>query len=287
MSEDRPRSNPGLARALDLRFLGLALVNRCTARLFPRRFQLFEYSVFPPTFDRWLAAQAMRSGTSKYRLELWRRACRPGTLVIDVGANIGAYTLVAATAVGRSGSVLAVEPRPDLAASLRTAIEHSGLEHVSVVEAAALERSAPVRLRSTRGHGGDQWICPSAARGVTVRGVTIDELAIGPHSVSAVKIDVQGAEGRVIEGMQDLLELHASVEVFIEYWPAGLRRAGSNPRIAMDLLRRHQFSPLLIDARGRRCVPVGERFFDRADRWRIRHADLLLTRNPDRWLQRR
>ncbi|MGA1224552.1 MAG: FkbM family methyltransferase [Phycisphaerales bacterium] len=248
---------------------------------------MFEYSVFPPTFDRWLAAQAMRSGTSKYRLELWRRACRPGTLVIDVGANIGAYTLVAATAVGRSGSVLAVEPRPDLAASLRTAIEHSGLEHVSVVEAAALERSAPVRLRSTRGHGGDQWICPSAARGVTVRGVTIDELAIGPHSVSAVKIDVQGAEGRVIEGMQDLLELHASVEVFIEYWPAGLRRAGSNPRIAMDLLRRHQFSPLLIDARGRRCVPVGERFFDRADRWRIRHADLLLTRNPDRWLQRR
>ncbi len=122
-------------------------------------------------------------------------------------------------------------------------------------------------------------------RGTVVRSVRVDDLC-AEHApgveVSAIKIDVQGAEAQVLAGTTETLERHPHVEVLIEFWPQGLRRFGTDPT---DLVRRWRdlgFESLLLDARGHR-VPVDGRFFEVARSWPRRHADLLLTRRPTRW----
>src|SRR5579862_8340407 len=69
-------------------------------------------------------------------IDFLRRWLRPGMRAIDIGANIGVYTLTLAKRVGREGAVWAFEPTPEPAASLRNGIARNGFKQVTVVERA-------------------------------------------------------------------------------------------------------------------------------------------------------
>lgn len=268
-----------------LRYAGLALANVCTRPLFPRPVRVGDLTVFPTTFDRWLAARTIRRRGLDGRLRLWRDLCRPGTVAVDVGANLGLFALAAASSIGPTGIVVAIEPEPGLADAVRRAARHVEFEHLRVVEAAALDRSGSFRLESTPGHGGDHRVSnTSPEMGPVVRGVRLDEL-LAEHApgveVSAIKIDVQGAEALVLAGMRDLLDRHRSVEILLEFWPAGLRRFGTDPIELVEAWRELGFEPLLLDDRGHR-IPAEDRFFRVAAGWRNRHVDLLLSRDAAR-----
>jgi hypothetical protein len=71
---------------------------------------------------------------------------------------------------------------------------------------------------------------------VRVRAVAIDALSIRPP-IDVVKIDVQGAEEAVIEGMKHLLSRSPNARVTLEYWPFGLRALGRDERRALDFYR--------------------------------------------------
>lgn len=280
------RPGTGVPAPRRLRYAALAVANACTRPLFPRPVRIGDLTVFPTTFDRWLAARTIRRRGLDGRLRLWRDLCRPGTVAIDVGANLGVFALAAASAVGPTGAVIAIEPEPELAETVRRAAGHAELEHLRVIEAAALDRSGSVRLESTPGHAGDHRVAISKVRrGPLVRGVRLDDLlsepALAESPVSAIKIDVQGAEALVLAGMRGLLDRYRNVEVLLEFWPAGLRRFGSDPIELVEAWKELGFEPLLLDDREHR-IPADDRFFRVAAGWRHRHVDLLLSRDAAR-----
>jgi FkbM family methyltransferase len=151
----------------------------------------------------------------------FRDAVRPGAIVLDVGANVGAYTLLFSQWVGRAGRVVAFEPSPSAACSLRHHLDLNEADNVEVIDAAVSDHEGTAALYDDGFAGRSSLIavadCQSA---VTVKTTTIDgfcsQRSLTPD---VVKIDVEGAEADVLRGARRTL---ASVRaaVFVEFHPS-------------------------------------------------------------------
>ena len=131
-----------------------------------------------------------------------------GDWVIDVGANVGTYTLALGRLVGPTGRVISFEPITETAEVLSAAVRWSGLRNVTILNAAASSGSAEVGLSLTNAATGlpDYFTATINADGdKKVLTVAIDSLQLS-HRVAFVKIDAEGHERAVLEGMTRLLE---------------------------------------------------------------------------------
>jgi len=163
---------------------------------------------------------------------------RPGAAIADVGANWGYFTLVAASAVGPSGSVIALEPDPRQFAALSRNVELNGFAHVRCIEAAAASSDGRVTLAGFADEGANRGVSRIADGGeggptFDVRAVRLDAIVPGPDAVDLVKIDVEGAEDLVLEGMRDGLRSRRYRALILELHPGQLRARGIDPAICL------------------------------------------------------
>ncbi|MFN8633872.1 MAG: FkbM family methyltransferase [Chloroflexota bacterium] len=175
---------------------------------------------------------------------LARRLCTPGSVCLDVGANVGYYTILMADAVGSSGMVHAFEPIPDLADRLERNAELSGLSQIRLNRAAVTTTSGELELFVRAGVTNSGWasVVPSPGHenvAVRVPAVTIDGYvaAEGLEQVRLVKMDIEGAEPGALAGGAQLFSRDDAPDVLCEVNPFLLDRAGSS---AADLLQRFE-----------------------------------------------
>jgi FkbM family methyltransferase len=163
---------------------------------------------------------------------LFRALIPRGGTVVDVGAHVGYYTLLAAKAVGRRGRVIALEPHPLNAELLRLNVARNRVDRiVRVVEAAAWGMRDRVALVADRGgNSGDHRVSTSAP-GLEVDAVPLDAL-LDHDQVDVVKVDAQGTDHVAIAGMKRTIERCRPV-MLVELWPAGIRAFGDEPADAV------------------------------------------------------
>lgn len=135
--------------------------------------------------------------------------------VIDVGANVGWFTMLAAALVGDSGSVIAVEPWSENCRFLITSLQHNGFRHVELWPF-ALDRERGwahfmIHVGSNGGLIGAEADDIASGRGTIVPTFTLDEFVDDDRQIDFLKIDVEGAEHRVVTGSQRTLERCRSV----------------------------------------------------------------------------
>ncbi|MGD2253955.1 MAG: FkbM family methyltransferase [Anaerolineales bacterium] len=200
----------GMKMRMDLR-------DRCVARL------LFGFGEYEPADTRLLIS-----------------LLKPGMTFIDVGANSGYYTILAAKAVGEDGRVMAFEPSPLNAELLRRNVALNGLRNVWIEEKAVASRHSMRRLHLSRINSGDHRLHNAkddafynAGReraSIAVDATTLD-IALLEHGGRAdvIKLDIQGAEGEALHGMKRTLTRNRNVVLMTEYWPYGLRKSGMHP----------------------------------------------------------
>jgi FkbM family methyltransferase len=151
---------------------------------------------------------------------------KPGMSFVDVGANWGLFSLLAAKLVGQSGKVIALEPDPRVFLKLKSNIERNHLEQVRGFQAAAADRETELVLAGHDGvhqnSGMSRLVESGGASSLTFTvpsrrlDLLLDEA--GLDTVDLLKMDVEGAEHMVLAGMEDglkrfryrciLLELH-------------------------------------------------------------------------------
>jgi FkbM family methyltransferase len=145
-------------------------------------------------------------------IEVARAAAQPGTTAIDVGANVGVFTVPLALAVGRDGRVIAVEPARENVAQLERNVTLNNLVNVDVHALARAAEPGEVVLQL----GADPAFHSTAAvvrsrvadDATVVRAETLDALwrGAGSPSISFLKIDTEGAEQDVLVGGRALLD---------------------------------------------------------------------------------
>jgi FkbM family methyltransferase len=132
-----------------------------------------------------------------------------GHVFYDVGANVGFLTLVGARAVGKTGRVYSFEPLRDNLVALKYNVGLNRLSQVAIVEAAVADKSGSSEFAVGTSTTGRLATSDTGAenRHLTVRTVSLDdavaEMALRPPDV--VKIDVEGAESRVLSGMASVI----------------------------------------------------------------------------------
>lgn len=152
----------------------------------------------------------------------FERLVSPGDAVLDLGAHLGYYTLLASLLVGRAGRVFAFEPNPLNAWFLR---RHAGLNacrNVVVEEAAVLDRCGEIGFQPGSGSGTGHV---SDSGSVRVRALRLDDF-VQRHDLrpSIIKIDVEGAEGAVLAGAREVLCAHRPL-IFLSTHAAGIHGA--------------------------------------------------------------
>jgi FkbM family methyltransferase len=154
-----------------------------------------------------------------------RARLRPGDIFIDVGANIGYFTLLGAKLVGSQGQVVAVEASTSIVEHLKTNIKRNHFEdRIRVVHAAASDREGTVGLYA--GHEGNigsaSIVRLEGKLSEQVRAAPLEKLLTGREIefVRVIKIDVEGAESLVFDGMKPFLSrLRPDAEIVMEITP--------------------------------------------------------------------
>jgi FkbM family methyltransferase len=171
---------------------------------------------------------------------LLQRRLHVGAVMVDVGANWGYFTLVAAAAVGRSGRVLALEPDPRQFERLVENIRLNNFSHVTATSSAAAACPGSAVLAGYREQSGNRGVSRIDAAAseprFDVECIAVDDLTINFPRVDVVKIDVEGAELDVLRGMECGLARERYRAILLELHPDLLRQQAIDPDTCLRLL---------------------------------------------------
>ena len=171
---------------------------------------------------------------------------------IDIGANIGWYSVLAGHALAGKGHVLSFEPDPRNFELLEHNVHANHLHNVKLFNVALADTKGERILYRSADNLGDHRLYAEGSEGreaVRVATTTFNA-AVSPHlqGPCLVKMDTQGSETMILEGMSDYLHANSkNVVLIIEFWPYGLKNAGTSAAALIDKLSRLNMNVWLVD----------------------------------------
>jgi FkbM family methyltransferase len=190
--------------------------------------------------------------------ELVKKEIKKGEVVLDIGANIGYYTLIFAKLVGEEGKVFAFEPDPTNFSLLKKNVELNGYKNVVLVQKAVSNKTGKIRLYLSKDNRADHRIYNSGdgRQSIESEATRLDDYFKNyDGKIAFIKMDIQGAEGGALQGMFNLLKKN-NVKIAMEFCPIGLKRFGMEPEECLKLLTESGFTLYEIAEREKKIKPV-------------------------------
>jgi len=183
-----------------------------------------------------------------------------GDVFLDIGANIGYYTVLAGTTVGESGLVLAYEPDRDNFALLQENLVLNNITNARPFMAAVSDYTGQGKIYRSEDNSGDHQLYDNGEGRVSM---PADVVHGGNHvgaiidRVNFIKIDTQGSETCILNSLADvIMENRSHLAMIVELWPYGLRQAGSSAMDLLNILESFGMAFYVIDHIGHQITPV-------------------------------
>lgn len=187
------------------------------------------------------------TGYEKEKVKIFKDIIKENDVVVDLGAHIGYYTMIAAKLVGKKGMIYGFEPGRVNFALLQKNKEKNEYNNIVLEKKAVSDKNGKNKLyfwgasRDQRLYGGDDQPF------VEIENVRLDDYFkdyIG--KIDFIKINIAGSEGAAIHGMAGLLKKNPNVKLMILYSPKRISELGGNPIDSLNLLEKLGFKTWLI-----------------------------------------
>ena len=166
-----------------------------------------------------------------------RRLVRPGSNVLDIGANIGFYTCLLSDLVGSDGHVHAFEPEANNFRHLSAIAGRRS--NVILVPKAVSDCSEKLLIYTSPNLNVDHrtYQVKNYQQVLAVDGVSIDDYVKGEFPIDFIKIDIQGYEHHALLGMERTIRANPAVAILSEFWPYGFKQCNSSAFLVYDYIR--------------------------------------------------
>ncbi|MHA1492207.1 MAG: FkbM family methyltransferase [Promethearchaeota archaeon] len=179
-----------------------------------------------------------------------KKNVKNGDFVLDIGANIGYFTLILAKLIGKEGKVFAFEPEPNNFSLLSKNVSINGYKNVILINKAVSNKNGKVKLFLNEENIGDHRIFDSndGRQSIEVETIRLDDYFKNYNEkIKFIKMDIQGAEMDAIQGMVNLIQKSKELKILSEFYPLGLELFGIEPREYLNLLIKLKFNLFSLD----------------------------------------
>jgi len=196
-----------------------------------------------PMMRQTLQTYALSTTWEEDTTKLFEKVVKKGDVVVDMGANVGYFTLLAAKLVGPNGKVFSFEPNPKNFQYLKKNIELNNYTNVRPEQKAVSNNSGRIKLFNCPYDTGHHTINQAEGieayregRGGKVSSIDIDAVALDDYlsgksdKINVMKIDVEGAEDLAYKGMRSIVQKNRNLKIFMEFFPLLIEKMGSSPK---------------------------------------------------------
>lgn len=194
--------------------------------------------------------------------KLFLETLKEGNLVLDIGANVGYYTILASSIVGKKGIVYAFEPDPGNIALLQKNIALNNCTNVVVVEKALGDKNEESQLAIDPGNPGESKLATHSNKNtISIQTITLDSF-VKKYNIShidVIKIDIEGAELLALSGGKESLSKLKNSIIFSECNTKALKEFSKTPADLLAMLEQLEYTPyLLINEFDKQALPFSK-----------------------------
>lgn len=210
-----------------------------------------------------------------------------GSCFVDIGANIGYFTLMAAAIVGQQGKVFAFEPNRNNCMLIAQSVAENGFDHVRIFPYAVAEKEQLFLLEAAELNSNgtlaefDSNTVVNNSSVQQVRAVTVDDTLDSAPKIDLIKMDIEGSEPRAWLGMLGVVRKDRPVIIF-EFSPELIFQTSHiEADVFLDMVRAEGYDLFLLDPvieMGEKPVTI-EQIYQRREELRSLHVDLLACPN--------
>lgn len=194
------------------------------------------------------------------------RTVTRGMRVVEVGANVGYYTLLACSLVGPEGRVIAFEANPAAANLAQRSLSVNGFQsRATVIATAVADAPGSVTLHRLEQRHGDSSLFDFSDDQLAFPGDRITKLEVPATSldvffekgepIDLIRMDVEGAEPLVFDGMRHVLERNPRIKILLEFFPESIQRSGRDPATFLESIKAMGFRIRTVGSGGRLRQP--------------------------------
>ena len=189
-------------------------------------------------------------------INLVKNEIKKGDVVIDIGAHIGYYTVLFAKLVGPEGKVFAFEASPTNFEILKKNVDVNGYKNVVCHNKAVSDKNGKLTLYMTGRTSTENFLfkpenftdSSMIKNAVEIESITLDDYFTDfKDKINFLKMDISGAEPRVIQGMKSLLDKNIDMKIQQEWWPNAIKTHGFEPDSHLKLLTNKGYNIFEID----------------------------------------
>lgn len=200
----------------------------------------------------------IRSYKEPLTTKVFKGIVKEGDSVIDVGANIGYFSLLAARLVGEKGKVYSFEPEPLNYNFLCKNIELNNYKNITAYQKAVSNKVGTVKLYIANEtgahtlreyHDTSYFTDKNFGKFVEVESIILDDFFIDKHDkIDVIKMDVEGSEMLVFLGMDKIIKKNRNIKIVTEFCPSFIREMKSSPEgLGKKIMEDYGFKVTVID----------------------------------------
>lgn len=199
------------------------------------------FGIYEPMYS------AFKKKQDVFEIELLKKHVKQSDVILDIGANIGFYAKILSDLVGGNGKVHCFEPDLKNFSHLKKAC--GNYSNLILNNKAVGPKTEKLKIYTSKNLNVDHrtYKPDDFAEEIEIDAVSIDDYLGTNNNVSLIKMDIQGFEMQAVKGMERVLENNNDIKIISEFWPYGLRKAGSSVTEYFNLLSAKGFTCYLLE----------------------------------------